>query len=180
MKLYLPEKCRKEALCEAHNRFLLENNATLKKDLNISSSYFWPRLYQDIEKHKTPCLCCQQRKFLPQKPTPLELLPIPQRSNLRIHADLFDPMITAKNMNMFVLCIRDTLPNMPYSQQYHIKRLKHLQQQFLKNHFAFSESLIRFTQMVRENLLTNCQPKYKNLSTSSTLKLLLHCSAMCN
>jgi hypothetical protein len=43
--------------------------------------------------------------FSTEKPTPLKPLPIPDRPNLRIGADLFGPMITAKSTKNFILCI---------------------------------------------------------------------------
>jgi Integrase core domain len=39
--------------------------------------------------------------------TPLQPLPIPERPNWRIHADLFGPMLTADSNKKFVLCITD-------------------------------------------------------------------------
>jgi hypothetical protein len=42
-------------------------------------------------------------------PTPLQPLPIPERPNWRIHADLFGPMLTADSNKKFVLCITDAL-----------------------------------------------------------------------
>jgi hypothetical protein len=45
------------------------------------------------------------RKSSTEKPTPFKPLPIPERPNLRIHADLFGPMITVESTKQFVLCI---------------------------------------------------------------------------
>ncbi len=42
--LYLPEKYRKMALCEAHNHQFGGHNAALKTYIRISSSYYWPKL----------------------------------------------------------------------------------------------------------------------------------------
>jgi Integrase core domain len=64
-------------------------------------------MIQDIEKHKNFCLCCQQRKKSTNKRTPLAPLPISDHPNLRIHADLFGPMITADSHKKIVLCITD-------------------------------------------------------------------------
>jgi transposase InsO family protein len=41
------------------------------------------------------------------KPTPLAPLPILERPNWRIHADLFGPMLTADSNKKFILCITD-------------------------------------------------------------------------
>ncbi len=80
------------------------HNATQKWYLKISTSYYWLKMIQDIKKHKNFCLCCQQRKKSTNKRTPLPILDQP---NLRVHADLFGPMITADSNKKFVLCITD-------------------------------------------------------------------------
>jgi len=60
--LILPRKYQKEALCEAHNSIFSSHDANLKIYMKISSSYYWPGLYQDIKMHVQTCLTCQQRK----------------------------------------------------------------------------------------------------------------------
>jgi hypothetical protein len=107
MALYLPNRYRKEAMCEAHNSILGGHNAANKTYLKISTSYFWPKMKQDIERHQNFCLRCQQRKKSTNKRTPLAPLLIPDCPNLRIHADLFGPMLTADSNKKFVLCITD-------------------------------------------------------------------------
>jgi IS30 family transposase len=94
-------------MCEAHDGIFGGHNATHKTYLKISTSYFWPKMIQDIEKHKNFCLSCQQWKKSTNKRTPLAPIPIPDHPNLRIHADLFRPMITADSNKKFVLCITD-------------------------------------------------------------------------
>ncbi len=105
--LLLPRKYQKEALCEAHNSIFGSHYTNLKTYMKISSSYYWPGLYQDIKMHVQTCLTCQQRKRATTKPTPLQPLPIPERPNWRIHANLFGPMLTADSNKKFVLCITD-------------------------------------------------------------------------
>jgi len=56
MALYLPSRYRKEAMCEAHNSIVGGHNATHKTYLKISTSYFWPKMRQDIEHHHSFCL----------------------------------------------------------------------------------------------------------------------------
>jgi len=94
-------------MCEAHDSIIGGHNATHKTYLKISMSYFWPKMRQDSECHQNYCLRCQQRKST-NKRTPLAPLPIPDHPNLRIHADLFGPMLTADRNKKFVLCITDT------------------------------------------------------------------------
>ncbi len=79
----------------------------LKTYLKISSSYFWPNIYQDIQENVKCCVQCQQRKLSTEKPIPLKPLPIPEWPNLRIRTDLLGPMITAESNKKFVLGIND-------------------------------------------------------------------------
>jgi Integrase zinc binding domain len=76
--LLLPRKYQKEAPCEAHNSIFGGHDATLKTYMKISSSYYWPGLYQDIKTHVQTCLTCQQRKKAMTKWGPLQPLPIPE------------------------------------------------------------------------------------------------------
>jgi hypothetical protein len=105
--LLLPRKYQKEALCKAHNSIFGGHDANLKTYMKISSSYYWPGLYRDIKVHVQTCLTCQQRKRASTKQTPLQPLPIPERPNWRIHADLFGLMLTANSNKKYVLCITD-------------------------------------------------------------------------
>jgi hypothetical protein len=105
--LLLPKKYQKEALCKAHNSIFGSHDADLKTYMKISSSYYWPGLFRDVKTHVQTCLTCQQRKRNTIKPTPLQPLPIPERPNWRIHADLFGPMLTADSNKKFILCITD-------------------------------------------------------------------------
>jgi hypothetical protein len=94
-------------MCEAHDIICGGHNATHKTYLKISTSYFWPNMRQDIERHKNYCLRYQQWKKSTNKTTPLAPFPIPECPNLWIHADLFGPMITADSNKKFDLCIMD-------------------------------------------------------------------------
>ncbi len=94
-------------MCEAHDSIFGGHNATQKMYLKISTSYYWPKMLQKIEKHKTFCLRCQQRKNSTNKKTPLAPLQIPNRPNLQVHSDLFGTMITVDSNKKFVLCIMD-------------------------------------------------------------------------
>ena len=105
--LFLPERYRKRALCEAHNHQFGGHNAALKTYIRISSSYYWPRMYSDILNHTKTCLRCQQRKKSTNKPPLLQPLPTPDKPNIRIHADLFGPMLAAGRQHKYILCITD-------------------------------------------------------------------------
>ncbi len=105
--LYLPARYQKEAMCGTHNGIFGGHNATHKTYLKISTSYFWPKMRQDIERHLSYCLRSQQRNKSTNKRSPLAPLLIPECPNFWIHADLFGPMITADSNKKFVLCIMD-------------------------------------------------------------------------
>ncbi len=47
--LYLPQKYRKMALCEAHNNQFGGHNAALKTYIRISSSYYWPKHSREMQ-----------------------------------------------------------------------------------------------------------------------------------
>ena len=105
--LWLPEKYRKRALCEAHNNITGGHDATLKTYIKITSSYWWPNVYSHCANHIKTCEQCQFRKTMPAKSVPLAPLPIPDVPNHRIHADLFGPMAGSDRKKKYVLCITD-------------------------------------------------------------------------
>ncbi len=105
--LWLPERYRKESLCETHNSIFAGHNAALKSYIKLTTSYFWPTVYSHVYKHTQTCLRCQQRKTGKKRHQPLAPLPIPDTPNLRIHADLFGPMVGASRKSASILCITD-------------------------------------------------------------------------
>jgi transposase InsO family protein len=105
--LWLPERYRKEALCETHNSMFAGHNAALKSYIKLTTSYNWPTVYSHVLKHTQTCLRCQQRKTAKPKNQPLAPLPIPDTPNSRIHADLFGPMVDASRKSAYILCIMD-------------------------------------------------------------------------
>jgi hypothetical protein len=144
--LLLPKKYQKEALCEAHNSIFGGHDVNLKTYIKISSSYYWPGLFKDVKMHVQTCLTCQQRKRTTIKPTPLQPLPIPERPNWRIHANLFGPMLTAiKNLFYASPMLSQ---NMLQSHRSRIRMLKQSRTLFSKNGFANLEYRPRFTRTV--------------------------------
>jgi len=111
--LYLPEKYCKMALYKAHHHQFGGYNATLKSYIQISSSYIWPKLWTDMLNHTKTCLVCQQRKKSTDKPPLLPPLPNPNYPNVRIHTDLFGPMLAAGHQHKYILCITDRFMKYP-------------------------------------------------------------------
>ena len=105
--LFLPQVFRKRAICEAHGSILSGHDGLRKTYIRITSSYFWPGIKPDIQKHLDSCLQCQQRKKSTAKPLPLQTLPTVDQPNFRIHIDLFGPLKTSENKNKYILCITD-------------------------------------------------------------------------
>ncbi len=110
-------------------------------------SCYWPGIYQDVEQHVKTCLTCQQRKWLPNKPTPLSPLPVPERPNWRIHADLFGPMLTANSNKKFVLCITDAFTKYAVVMAIPNKNAETVADAIFKEWFPNSEFRPRFTLM---------------------------------
>ena len=105
--LFLPQIYRKRVICNAHGSILSGHDALVKTYIRISSSYFWPTIKTDIQKHLDSCLQCQLRKKSLAKPLPLQTLPTVDSPNYRIHIDLFGPLKTSQNDNKMILCITD-------------------------------------------------------------------------
>jgi hypothetical protein len=107
MALWLPDRYRKEALCETHDSIFAGHNAALKSYIKLTTSYFWPNVYSHVLNHTQMCLRCQQRKTSKKKNALLAPLPIPDTPNTRIHADLFGPIVDATRKSAYILCIND-------------------------------------------------------------------------
>jgi len=73
----------------------------------ISSTYFWSKMYTDIFNHTKLCLKCQQHKKSTAKLPLFQPLLRPDKPNIRIHADLFGPILAAGHQHKYILCITD-------------------------------------------------------------------------
>jgi Integrase zinc binding domain len=134
------------------------HNAALKTCIRISSSYFWPKMYTDILKHTKMFLRCQQRKKSTDMPPFLQPLPTPDKPNVRIHAELFGPMLTAGWQHKYILCITDS--STQWSRQWRTKKPRQWQKPFSLNGFVNSASQRRFTLMAGRSLSTSSQTSY--------------------
>ncbi len=150
--LYLPQKYRKLAL-EGHN-------AALKTYIRISSSYFWPKIYTDVLNHTKTCFRCQQRKSSTKKPSPLQPLPIPDRPNIRIHSDLFGPMLAAGRQHKYILCIMDAFTKYALVTVVENKEAETVAKAIFQNGFVNVASQRRYTLMAGRSLSTSTQTSY--------------------
>ncbi len=62
-------------------------------------------MYKDILNNTKTGLRSQQREKSTDKPSLLQPLPTPDKPNIRIHSDLFGPMLTAGQQHKYTLCI---------------------------------------------------------------------------
>jgi hypothetical protein len=172
--LYLPTRYRKEAMCEAHDNILGGHNAAHKTYLKISTSYFWPKMRQDIDWHQNFCLHCQQRKKSTNKWTPLAPLLILDRPNLRVHADLFGPMLTADSHKKFVLCITDAFTKYVVVTEIANKEAETVADAIFKDWFTkFGISAQIHTDRGKE-FVNKLSENFSNCSTNATPKLYRH------
>jgi len=54
--LWLPERYRKEALCETHDNIFAGHNAALKSYITLTTSYFWHNVYSNVLSHTQTCV----------------------------------------------------------------------------------------------------------------------------
>ncbi len=146
---------------------------THKTYLKISTSYYWPKMIQDVERHKNVCLCCQQWKKSTNKWTPLVPVPIPDRPNLWINADLFGPTITADSHKKFVLCITDAFTKYAVLTAIASKDAEMVADAIYTIGFQNLGLQPRFTRMAERNLSTSSWLSFSNYSRSAITKLLL-------
>jgi phage anti-repressor protein len=171
--LWLPERYRKEALCETQDSIFAGHNAALKSYVKLTTSYFWPTVYSHVLKHTQTCLRCQQRKMVKKKNQPLAPLLIPDTPNLCIHADLFGPMVDASRKSAYILCITDAFTKYAVVTSIPTKTRKLWEKQFLNSGSVNLEYQPRFTQMVERSLSTNYSLSCANYSMSNTQRQLL-------
>jgi hypothetical protein len=125
-----------------------------------STSYFWPKMRQGIERHLSYCLRCQQRNKSTNKRTSLAPLPILKCPNLWIHANLFGPMITADSNKKIVLCITDAF--MLWSLRLPAKTLKWWLTQFTEIGSPNLEFQPRFISTEARNLSISSRRSFSN------------------
>ena len=160
------------ALCEAHNHQFGGHTATLKTYIRLTTSYYWPRIYSDILKHTKTCLTCQRQKSSTDKPPPLHPLPMPDQPNIRIHADLFGPMLAAGCQHKYILCITDAFTKYAIVTPVENKEAETVARPFFLNGFVNSASQRRFTLMAGKSSLTNYLGNFLISLIFNTLKQL--------
>jgi hypothetical protein len=89
-------------------RIITNSAVTLPHSKHTSGSHLHITGQEYIQtEHTKTYLTCQRWKSSMDKPLPLHPLPIPDQPNIRIHADLFGPMLAAGCQHKYILCITD-------------------------------------------------------------------------
>ena len=88
-KVYVPRKWRRTMIIKHHNAINVGHPGQTKMLELISRNYWWPQMKVDVIAYVQSCLCCQQTKTFPAKPTgSLQLNPIPSALWTDISVDM--------------------------------------------------------------------------------------------
>jgi hypothetical protein len=89
------------------------------------------------------------------KPLLLQLLPTPNQPNIRIHADLFRPMLMVRQQHKYIMCITDTFMKYALVTAVENKEAETMAKAFFLSGFVNSASQPKFTLTEGRSLLTN-------------------------
>jgi Integrase zinc binding domain len=168
--LYLPEIYRKMALCEAHNNQFGAHNAALKTYIEISSSYYWPKLWSDILNHTKTCLRCQCRK----KSTDFNLFRF-RNGKMSEFMLIFSDQFSQQDANTNISCVSPTPSrSICLSQRLRTRKPKWYRRPFSTNGFVNSASRCKFTLTAGRSLLTSFQVNCLLFLMFNILKQLWH------
>ena len=106
--MYAPPSMRQEILAEAHGFALSGHGGQLKTKERVMQTFYWPGMDFYVQQHIKTCHKCQVR-HTDDRPPPVLLTPLPEvhEPNLRVHANLFGPLVTTDWGKKYVLCITD-------------------------------------------------------------------------
>lgn len=109
LRLYVPMQLRQEVVNEYHNKDHLGVDKTYD---NISSKYFWPRLYKELHEYINNCVTCQQRSSFNSKPL-LQETDVPPFPFAKIAVDLSGPYPTSLSGNRYIISFIDIYSSYP-------------------------------------------------------------------
>ena len=106
--LVTPASLREKIITETHGTLMTGHESTNKTKERIMTSYWWPGMDGQIEKHISSCDKCQRTRK-DKRPSTTFITPLPQCSepNQRVHMDLFGPLKTTSSGKKYILCITD-------------------------------------------------------------------------
>lgn len=109
LQLAVPKSKRKDILLAYHDCQAGGGHFGHKKTYySIRDKYFWPQMYDDIEKYVKTCDTCQRTKIVRNKaPPPLTPLPIGEPFS-RVHIDILGPLPKTKQGYQYILLIVDS------------------------------------------------------------------------
>ncbi len=105
--LMLPRSMRPAAIQDAHGTPLSGHDGVYKTKERLLQTYWWLAMDKDIDEHIKSCHRCQMRKKGPQTTSLLQPMPQTTEPNMRIHADLFGPLVASGRHKKYILTITD-------------------------------------------------------------------------
>ena len=115
-QLAVPKPLRKEVLMSAHDTKIGGAHAGFDRTYNtLKLSYFWPKMYADVEQYVASCEKCQVAKRPMHKhATPLKPLPVTSTFE-RWHMDILGPLTvsTAPGKYKYILLLVDSFSKWP-------------------------------------------------------------------
>ena len=103
-QLVIPESLRVHLMRESHDSAYGGHRGFSRTYLSIRSRYFWHRMYADIYNYCQTCTACQKAKIQkPNKPLPLNPLPIPSSPWSVVHCDIYGPLTVSKEGYRYLL-----------------------------------------------------------------------------
>ena len=109
-RVVVPQSMKSELLREAHNSSIAGHGGQFRTMERLRSVFWWPNMTEDVAQHVKQCQTCQKVSTSgTTPPAPLEPLPVPSKTNERIHIDLFGPLKSSQAGNTYVLVITDAL-----------------------------------------------------------------------
>ena len=109
-RIVTPKILRKHIIQSAHCSRFAGHLAVNKTLMRIQAKFWWPLMAKEIAEYIEKCFSCQLTKdphMFKTATAPIQPLLPPDRPNVRVHADLFGPLVKSKAGNKYILVITD-------------------------------------------------------------------------
>ena len=106
-KVVAPKAYQQEIIKAAHCSRFAGHCGPNKTLFRVLDKFWWPHMAQQISQFCAECLTCQMSKNPYASKPPLMPLPIADSPNVRVHADLFGPLLPSAQGNKYILVMTD-------------------------------------------------------------------------
>ena len=108
MVLLAPKAIHHLIIDQAHSSWAGGHSGKQRTVDRIEHSYWWPGITYEVDTFLSKCVRCQKIAGRKPVPSPLQSLPICEEPNLRVHMDLFGPLMTrSATGNKYIMVITD-------------------------------------------------------------------------